>query len=54
MDAGLPASVQQAHDGNLYVVNYGAKDKTQHNNLRHAPKKLGGGYYASFQRGAPM
>jgi len=49
-----PACIRAtSNDGNLYVVNYGAKDKTLHNNLRHAPKKLGGGYYASFQRGAP-
>jgi len=28
MDAGLPASVQQAHDGKLYAVNRSIKDKT--------------------------
>jgi len=27
-DAGLTASVQQAHDGKLYVGNYGVKDTT--------------------------
>ena len=27
-DAGLPASVQQAYDGKLYLVNYGTKATT--------------------------
>jgi len=39
MDAGLPVSMQQAHNGKLYVVNYGAKAKHLHNKLRHVPKR---------------
>jgi len=27
-DMGLPVSVQQAHDGKVYLVNYGAKATT--------------------------
>jgi len=43
MDAGLHASMQQAHHGKLHVVNYGAKATTSAQQAYTCAKKLGAG-----------